>query len=66
MWYRFSSYDYTVTIPNPDGDYSKNKEDSDFPLELDYKMKPVIILFGWAGSSDKNLSVYSRIYEAKG
>ncbi|XP_045469843.1 transmembrane protein 53-like [Harmonia axyridis] len=59
-------FDYTITIPDPNGDYSKNKEDCDFKFPFDEKKKPVIILFGWAGCIDKHLQIYSQIYEAKG
>ncbi|XP_044752636.1 transmembrane protein 53-like [Coccinella septempunctata] len=62
----FPKYEYTVKIPDPNGDYSKNKEDYEFDFNIDEKKKPVIILFGWVGSTDRYLSIYSRIYEAKG
>ncbi|KAL3281360.1 hypothetical protein HHI36_004572 [Cryptolaemus montrouzieri] len=59
-------FSYNLTYPDPIGDYESQKEDSSFISQLDEDKIPIVILFGWVGAKDRYLSVYSRIYEAKG
>ncbi|KAK9870688.1 hypothetical protein WA026_008259 [Henosepilachna vigintioctopunctata] len=57
---------YNLTYPNALGDYKSQEEDYNFNNELNDNQKPIIVLFGWSGAEDKYLSIYSKIYEAKG
>lgn len=45
--------------------FNKNT-DPNLQFQLDSKSKKIVILFGWSGSSHKNLGKYSQIYQDKG